>query len=283
MSIPSQITGAPPPKRNLAIILVPILLVLITFLFWYQTWFGRRLTDREISQYLSDVSVPHKTQHALAQLAERLSRGDATARQWYPQVMQLAESKESGFRVMAAWVMGQDGHVAEFHSPLLKLLNDPEPMVRRNASLALVRFGDASGRAELRAMLEPYSVTAPAAGVVTFRFKEGEDVRNGEAVASIEPVRGKTVDVVSPISGPLERRSVSPQATVAPGDRVAVIAPSEDQVWEALRALYLVGTPEDLPAIESFARPLPGISDRIRQQAALTAEAIRQRSNSPHP
>ena len=63
--------------------MVPALLVLVTFLFWYQTWFGRRLTDREISQYLSDTSVPHKTQHALTQLAERMARGDAAARQWY--------------------------------------------------------------------------------------------------------------------------------------------------------------------------------------------------------
>ncbi len=32
--------------RNTAIVIVPILLVLITFLFWYQTWFGRELGDQ---------------------------------------------------------------------------------------------------------------------------------------------------------------------------------------------------------------------------------------------
>jgi hypothetical protein len=50
-------------------------LVLITFLFWYQTWFGRPLTDREMGQYLADTRAPHKIQHALAQLSSRMARG----------------------------------------------------------------------------------------------------------------------------------------------------------------------------------------------------------------
>ena len=38
--------------------------------------------------------------------------------------------------------------------------------MRRNAALALVRFNDSSGRAELVAMLQPYEVKAPVAGDV---------------------------------------------------------------------------------------------------------------------
>ena len=41
--------------RNTLIFIIPILVVLITFLFWYQTWFGRPLSEREMSQYLSDT------------------------------------------------------------------------------------------------------------------------------------------------------------------------------------------------------------------------------------
>ena len=55
-------------------------------------------------------------------------------------------------------------------------------------------------------------------------------------------------------------------------------------VWEALRALYLVGQPDDLFAIERQAGTLGRAPDRVRQQAALTARAIRNRSEpNPNP
>jgi len=49
-------------------------------------------------------------------------------------------------------------------------------------------------------------------------------------------------------------------------------------VWEALRALYLVGQQDDLAAIQPYERELPDIPDRVRQQALATGEAIRQRA-----
>jgi HEAT repeat protein len=271
------------PKRNLAIALVPVLLVIITFLFWRQTWFGTRLSDREMREYLTDTSVPHKTQHALAQLAERMTRGDASARQWYPQVLALAANREAEFRLMAAWVMGQDNRSDDFHAALAKLLSDSDPMVRRNAALSLVRFGDASGRAELRAMLEAFPLRAPEAGTITFRLREGDPVRSGTAVARLASAASKPSDVVSPVVGEFTRREVADGATVATDDVVAEISPDEDQVWEALRALYLVGTTEDLADVEQFARGVSGMPDRIRQQAALTAAAIRHRAKTESP
>lgn len=273
--MPTQPT---PPKPNLVIAIVPVLLVVITFLFWYLTWFGRPLSDQDMTKYLTDTSVPHKTQHALSHLAERMAKGDARARQWYPQLLRLAARPEPGFRVMAAWAMGQDNKAEEFHSELTKLLADPEPMVRRNAALALARFGDGAGRAELRALLEPYSLTAPVAGEVKFRFGEKEPLRNGVAVARVQHDTGERADVVTPVSGRLDRRAVRDGARVAAGDLVAVIAPGEDQVWEALRALYLVGTAEELAAVERYARGAEGYSDLTRQQAASTAQAIRKRA-----
>ncbi|MBZ5543746.1 MAG: hypothetical protein LAO07_08725, partial [Acidobacteriia bacterium] len=62
MNSPQPPQPVRPPKRNLSIALVPVLLMIITFLFWRETWFGTRLTDREMSQYLTDTSIPHKTQ-----------------------------------------------------------------------------------------------------------------------------------------------------------------------------------------------------------------------------
>ena len=52
------------------------------------------------------------------------------------------------------------------------------------------------------------------------------------------------------------------------------IDPGSEQVWEALRALYLVGQPDDLPAIRIYERNVPEIPDRLRQQALLTEKAI---------
>ncbi len=210
---PSEPEFRPRPRPGI-IALVPILLVLITFLFWYQTWFGRPLTDQEMTQYLTDTSVPHKTQHALAQLADRIARGDASARRWYPLVTRLSRGKEPQLRLMAAWVMGQDKHSEEFHQALRELLRDPDPMVRRNAALALARFGDSSAAPELRLMLRHYA-------------------------------RGSS---------------------------------GEEQVWEALRALYLVGGPEDIDDVQRLARGEPGMTERVRNQAALTADAIRKRT-----
>jgi len=275
--------NSPPPKRNLAIAIVPALLVLITFLFWYQTWFGRRLSDGEMSECLTEASPPHKTQHALAQLAERMTRGDASARRWYPQVRALAASKESGLRLMAAWVMGQDNQSPEFHDALRKLLADPEPMVRRNAALALARFGDAGGRAELQAMLRPFTLTAPQAGNLAWRLKEGDDVRNGGIVARLQWGDAKPVDVLSPVAGTLDRRIAADGARVAAGDPLAILSPAENQVWESLRALYLVGTPDDLEDVERLVRQPTDMSDRVRQQAAATAAALRRRAQPRIP
>ena len=72
-------------------------------------------------------------------------------------------------------------------------------------------------------------------------------------MARIVSGENKPVDVVAPVAGELAGRMVADQATVAAGDVVAEISPGEDQVWEALRALYLVGAEEDLADVERFA------------------------------
>jgi acetyl/propionyl-CoA carboxylase alpha subunit len=267
-------------RANLAVALVPVLVILITFLFWYQTWFGRRLSANEMGQYLGDTSVPHKTQHALSQLADEIARHNPDARRWYPQVLALAASKEAEFRIMTAWVMGQDNQSTEFRQALSRLLADPEPMVRRNAALALVRFGDPAGEDELRLMLRPYELAAPAAGKIEFRMKKSDEVARRSVVAQIQGADSKPVEVHSPVEGVVERRAVSDGASVATGQTIAVLSPSEPQVWESLRALYLVGGRESLADIEPYERGVSGMSERIRQQATLTAQAILKRAAS---
>ncbi len=266
------------------IVVVPILLVLITFLFWYRTWFGRPLTDNEIQTYLTAPSVSYKTQHTLSQLAERIGRGDGGATRWYPQIVRLAGRREPQLRSMAAWVMGQDNKSQEFHQTLRKLVADPEPMVRWNAALALVRFGDALGEPQLRLMLRPYALLAPQAGTVSFRTKEKDPVKTGSIIARIRTGEGAhPAEVHSPLAGQIERQVTPDGAKVTAGAEIAILSPAEDQVWESLRALYLVGQSDDLEDVERFARGVPGMSERVRQQAALTAQAIRQRALSTAP
>jgi len=266
-------SGSP---RNTLILIVPILVVLITFLFWYQTWFGRPLGEREMSQYLSDTSVPHKTQHALAQLSDRMARGDGMARRWYPEIIALAQNKEPQLRSMAAWVMGQDNHCEEFRQALHRLVDDPAPLVRWNAALALARFGDAAGEPQLREMLQPFTLAAPQAGTLKFRFKEQDAVQSGGIVARISSLGGaNSVDVVSPMAGKVARLAAKEGGQIGAGEAIAVIEPGEAQVFEALRALVLVGQAESLADVERFAAGAPGMSGRVRQQALLTAQAIR--------
>lgn len=266
-------------QRNV-IVMVPVLLVLITFLFWYQTWFGRPLSDQEMSQVLADTSVPHKTQHAVAQLADRMARGDTTVKRWYPQLLALAQNKEPQLRMEAAWAMGQDNQAEEFHSELRKLLLDPAPLVRSNAALALVRFGDASGEPQLVSMLQAFTVTSPTAGAIHFRMNERDDVRNGSIIARIAVPNAAQRDVVSPVGGTIARRLATDASNVALNQPIAAIDPDEGQAMEALRALYLVGEPRDLEVVERYARGVANMSDRVRTQAESAVRAIRERSKT---
>ena len=86
-------------------------------------------------------------------------------------------------------------------------------------------------------------------------------------------------EIRSPIPGRI--RSVSGTGSnVAAGAEIAVVDPANDQVWEALRALYLIGQPDDLAAIRLYERDLPDISNDVRRQAEETEQAIRKRSGS---
>jgi multidrug efflux pump subunit AcrA (membrane-fusion protein) len=89
---------------------------------------------------------------------------------------------------------------------------------------------------------------------------------------------GQTKEIRSPISGRLRGLSVKTGQNVAAGDEIATLDPGTDQVWEALRALYLMGQPEDIPAIQPYERELPDIPAHVRQQAVLTEKAIRERT-----
>ncbi|MCA1850358.1 MAG: HEAT repeat domain-containing protein [Acidobacteria bacterium] len=213
---------APPaltPQRRrtpLAFIILAVLFVVVPFLTWYLTWFGRPLSDEDISKYLADEKNVRHVQQALTQIEERIERGDSGARKWYPQIVALAGSPVTEIRKTAAWVMGQDNKSEEFHAALRRLLEDTQPVVRRNAAV-----------------------------------QSSVAVREG--------------------------------AKVSAGDVVLTIAPDPDFVYEALRALLFVGEAEDLPFVEQYERGVEGMPERVKQQAAQTAKAIRGRSEKKGP
>jgi len=267
-------------RNRLLFFLTAWLIVLMPFLFWWSTWFGRHLSDTQITEYLNDAKHPRHIQHALVQLGERMARQDASAARWYPQLLYLASYPVEEVRNTDAWVMGQDTTAAAFHETLLKMLQDSSPMVRGNAALSLVRFGDAAGRPQIVTLLQPASIVAPAAGRVIDIDKVGTSVRQGGLIAKLND-GGRTTEIRTPITGRIGALSVATGATVAPGAQIASIDPGSEQVWEALRALYLVGQPDDLPAIRIYERSVPEIPDRLRQQALLTEQAIQTRSVRP--
>ena len=277
--------------RNRALFFVTAwLIVLMPFLFWWNTWFGRRLPDRQITAYLQDEKHPRHIQHALIQLGERMGHHDSAAARWYPELIRLASHPVEEVRNTDAWVMGQDTSGPAFHETLLKMLQDSSAMVRGNAALSLIRFGDASGRPQIVALLQPARIVTPFAGRVTDSDKAGTAVHQGGLIAKLQvdpsavasQNEQQTFELRSPISGRIRTLSVSIGSNVAAGTEVATIAPGDEQVWEALRALYLIGQPDDLSAIRPYQRELPEISDRIRQQALLTEKSIRERASSQH-
>jgi biotin carboxyl carrier protein len=252
------------------------LIVLMPFLFWWSTWFGRQLSDAKLNEYLHDVNKPRHIQHALVQLSDRMSHNDPVAKKYYPEMVSLATNPSVEIRNTDAWAMGQDTSVPEFHEALLRMLQDPALMVRGNAALALVRFGDASGRPQIVSLLQSAHVVAPAAGKLTDTAKPGTAVREGGLIAKVQS-GSQTLEARSPLTGRVALVNMPRGAEVAAGAQLAVVDPGESQVWEALRALYVMGTPDELSVIARYEHEQPGLSDRIRQQAILTEHAIRQR------
>ena len=262
----------PRPRAYLLISLLALAMVLLPFLFWYGTWFGRPLSDRQLDEAFADTAHPRHIQHALVQLGERIAQ-HRTAAHWYPRAAAQATNPNLEIRQTAAWLLGQDRSYAPFHDALLPLLADPEPMVRRNAALSLAGLGDAAARPEMLAMLRPFTVTASATGIVRWRLKPGATVQPGTFVGSIG-----AREVRMAVPGEVRALDVADGASVGQGTALAELSPDPDHVWEALRALYLVGQIADLDDVRRFTRPVPGMPERVAHQASLATRAIEARA-----
>ncbi len=258
------------------VLIVAVLFVSMPFMFWNATWFGRPLTDSQIAKAFQDRKHAREIQHALTQIEQRIENKDPSVRQWYPQLVTLANDPLTEIRVTDAWVMGQDNTAPEFHDALLKMLADADPMVQRNAALSLVRFGDASGHDVIVSMLAPFAMNAPFAGVLRERLKPGETVNPGTMVAHIDSGK-ESREVRVNVPGTIVRWTAADKSSVTEGQTILLLAPSQEMVWEALRALFLIGRPEDISAIAPYDRGAEAMPPQVQQQAKLTLEQIESR------
>ena len=273
--------GSPAPQRRRAswpLILLAALFIIVPFLTWYGTWFGRSLSDDDIEKYIHDDRSVRRVQTALSQIEERMEKNDASIKRWYPRIVELAYSPVPELRKTVAWVMGNDNKSVEFHQTLLRLLEDSEPVVRRNAAVQLIRFNDGSGRSELRAILRPFAVTAPIAGSISSTLPVNSRVVEGTTLYRLKQADGQTREVRSPLPGKINSVAVAAGAQVAAGDTVLTVASDGSFVYEALRALFLIGEREDLPDVLRYAEGVEGMPEQVKQQAAQTARAIESRS-----
>jgi len=277
---------APAPKAPMAakytygILILAFSFVLMPYLLWNATWFGKPLTDEQLTKALNDHQHARNIQHAFAQIEIRMEKGDPTVRQWYPQLVSLSRDPLAEIRLTDAWVMGQDPSNRDFRQALLSLLTDSNPMVQRNAALSLVRFRDATGRPQILAMLRRYELDAPADGVLKVRLKPGDALNPGTMVGKIVGTADSR-EVRCEVPGTLHNWTVPDGAKVAKGDLLLYISPSPEMVWEALRALFIVGAAEDASSVAPYARGIEGMPPQIQQQATLTLTAIRDRNPAP--
>jgi HEAT repeat protein len=261
---------------NWPLIILAGLFIVVPFLTWYATWFGRDLSDDDIAKYLADEKSPRHIQHALTQLETRIEKADPSTKKFYPQIVALTTSEHAEIRKTAAWVMGQDNTADEFHRALLKLLGDDEPLVRRNAALQLVRFGDASGRPEFRAMLQPYEVKSPIEGTIVSLLGAGSSIRAGALLARIRDTSSAVQEFRSPLDGQISSLQVKEGDSISIGQTICYLTPDQTTVQDSVRALAYVGTLEDIPLLKSVGEAAS--SAEIQQDTKVAMREIEARS-----
>ena len=99
-----------------------------------------------------------------------------------------------------------------------------------NGQLRPIRVRDKSIKVDIKAAeradpSKPGHVAAPFAGVVTVTVAEGDEVKDGATVATIEAMKMEAA-ITAPIAGKVERLAIGEVTQVEGGDLVLVISPS---------------------------------------------------------
>lgn len=262
------------PLRSIALTLALCALALVAYLALHTVRSHGELSDAQIGRMLHDDSNPDQVVSALQQISEGRARKQPVA-QWDAELPRLAGSRYEEVRAEAVRLMGQDTSHPEFQSALFSKLRDPSLLVRNAAALGLANFGDATGHEHIMNMLQSVAVDAPVSGRIESAVSTGADVRPPSVIATLRNADART-EVHSPVSGRVRRMLVQEGDVVSAGIHLAIIDPGADQVVAALRALELIGYPEDLSALTPYNRA--DAPAAVREQAAATEKAIRERS-----
>jgi hypothetical protein len=261
--------------------------VIVPAMFWQRVWFGASLSDEEIRRRLSQPENPRDVQHACEQISKRMQRDPQGARQFYGLLVPLADHPDEQVRYVAAWCMGEDStRHRPFHQALLRLASDEAPRVRYNAALALVRLDDSAARPVLCEMLMPYTVSIywkgqSSEGTLVDILRKKDPVRPLMQLALVDTGDGKPEPVLAPLGGRIGEIKVGLGQRITQGQPLCTIEPNFQQAYQALRALTVVGEPQDLEYVQPYFDPDHSLSHtdraRLQTQARLAAEAIRGR------
>ena len=157
------------------------------------------------------------------------------------------------------------------------LADDPAAMVRRNAATSLAKSGDAAGLTVLRAMLRPFTMTAPEAGTARDLAAADQPVEEGARVGTVVTVAGRVISVRAPVPGAVSETLVAEGAVVPAGAALLRLRPAAAHVENALLALVLVGERADVALARTAADPRSGLPESVRRTAAWAARAIEKR------
>jgi acetyl/propionyl-CoA carboxylase alpha subunit len=250
----------------------------LTYLVWRQTWFGARLDDDELVAAMAPTAKARDVQHGIEEITRRFGARAVGMERWAKALVEASRRTEDPVRVQAAWAMQTDAGREEFVARLREMVaGDSSVLVRRNAACSLAASHDATGRAVLRSMLEPFTVTAPEAGVVDELPGVDTPVRENRSVGRVRKDDGTFVLVMAAVPGRVTKRAVESGAHVAAGDAVLVLEPDAQHAENAALALSLVGTKEDLALLDSAAAPQSTFPDAVKAAARAAADAVRAR------
>jgi hypothetical protein len=85
-------------------------------------------------------------------------------------------------------------------------------------------------------------------------------------------------EVRSPLPGEVRALEAHDGAAVKSGGAIAELSADKNHVFEALRALVLVGQKEDLEDVRRYTRPVNGMPEVVFRQAQLTVQAIERKA-----
>lgn len=253
--------------------------LVVTFVFWRQVSFGRRLDDEALSIRLAADASTRETQHALHEIALRFEEGSPGMDRWAAALVEVSRRPAPVLRRTAAWAMGDAADRPEVAARLREVVSgDPDEATRRNAACSLARVGDSAGRPVLRGMLSPYPVAAPSAGTVeSVLDPERLAVQDGP-VARLRAPDGALVDVPAPVPGVVREVRVRAGSECEAGALLLLLGPDRVHAFSAAAALGLVGTEEDLDLLRPIAAGRSGLPDDVAEQARRAVRGIEGRA-----